>query len=124
MIKLTSRGSFKNTFDFAKRMKSRQQFRQLAKYGSIGVTALSNATPEDTGETGESWYYEIEDKPGHFAIHWLNSNMEEGVSIAAIIQYGHATGNGAYIQGVDYINPVMRPIFDRMADDMWKEVTK
>jgi len=105
-------------------MKNRQQFAGLEKYGPIGVKALAAATPVDSSDTANSWYYEIIKRPGYYSIQWLNSNMEDGVSIAAIIQYGHATGNGGYVQGLDYINPAMQPIFQQIAADMWKEVTK
>ncbi len=124
MIKVTTRGSFRNSEQFFGRMKVRQQFIGLEKYGPIGVTALAAATPVDSSDTANSWYYEIIKRPGYFSLQWLNSNMEDRISIAAIIQYGHATGNGGYIQGVDYINPAMRPIFEQIAADMWKEVTK
>ena len=124
MIKVTHKGSFKNVEAFLKRMKKREQFAILEKYGPIGVKALAAATPVDSSETANSWYYEIVDRPGYFSIQWLNSNMEDGISIAAIIQYGHATRNGSWVEGRDYINPEMRPIFDQIANDMWKEVTK
>jgi hypothetical protein len=105
-------------------MKSRQQFAVLHKYGPIGVAALSGATPVDSGLAANSWSYEIVDKPGYFAIHWLNSDVENGFHVAVMIQYGHATRGGGYVEGRDFINPAMRPIFDQMAADMWKEVTK
>lgn len=107
-------------------MQQRQQFRVLHKYGPIGVAALQEATPKDSAETANSWYYEIVDKPGYFAIHWLNSHIVNPgqIPVAVLIQYGHATGNGGIVQGVDYINPALRPIFDQMVVDMWKEVTK
>lgn len=107
-------------------MQQRQEFKALHKYGPMGVAALERATPKDSAETATSWYYEIVDKPGYFAIHWSNSHVEEpgSVSIAAILQYGHATRTGGYVEGRDYINPAMRPIFDQMVVDMWKEVTK
>ena len=124
MIKVTHKGSFKNVEAFLQRMKKREQFAALEKYGSSGVRALAAATPVDSSETANSWYYEIVDRPGYFSIQWLNSNMEDGISIAAIIQYGHATRNGSWVEGRDYINPAMRPIFDQIANDMWKEVTK
>lgn len=125
-VKVTVRGSFQNTEAFLTRMKKRQQFAVLNKYGAIGVTILSGATPKDSAKTAESWYYEIVDKPGYFAIHWLNSNVENPgqIPIAAIIQYGHGTGTGGYVEGIDYINPAMRPIFDSAIADMWKEVTR
>lgn len=126
MIKVTTRGSFSKSQAFLQRMKNREQFRVLHKYGPIGVEALRGATPKDEGQTADSWYYEIVDKPGYFAIHWLNSNIEEPgrINVAVIIQYGHGTGTGGYVEGIDYINPTMRPIFESMAADMWKEVTK
>jgi hypothetical protein len=107
-------------------MKRREQFRALAKYGPIGVAALTAATPVESAETANSWYYEIVDKPGYFAIHWLNSNVEEPgtIPVAVLIQYGHATGNGGFVQGRDYINPALRTIFDQIVADMWKEVTR
>jgi len=126
-VKVTTSGSFKNVEAFLGRVKSRSYLRMLGpKYGPMGVAALSGATPADSGITSSSWYFEIVDKPGYYSIHWLNSHLEDPgkIPVAVLIQYGHATGNGAYIQGRDYINPAMKPIFDQMAADMWKEVTK
>lgn len=126
MIKVTNRGSFANIEAFGKRVQQKSYLSVLHKYGPMGVSALKSATPVDSSITAQGWYYEIVDKPGYFAIHWLNSHVEEPgtIPIAVLIQYGHATGNGGYVQGRDYINPAMRPIFDQMAADMWKEVTK
>ncbi len=126
MIKVITSGSFDKSLAFLQRMQKRTQFQVLHKYGPIGVAALKNATPKDSSKTSESWYYEIVDRPGYFAIHWLNSNIEEPgrIPVAVLIQYGHATGNGGYVQGEDYINPALRPIFDQIATDMWREVTK
>jgi hypothetical protein len=126
VIRVTVRGSFSNTQAFFTRMLTRQQFAVLHKYGAMGVAALSEATPVDKGLTADSWYYEIVEKPGYFAVHWLNSHVEDPgrIPIAAILQYGHGTRTGGYVEGVDYINPAMRPIFDLMVADMWKEVTK
>jgi hypothetical protein len=126
VIKITTRGSFAKSQTFLQRMRNREQFKALAKYGPVGVNALKSATPQETSKTANSWYYEIVDKPGYFSIHWLNSHLEDPgmIPIAVLIQYGHATGNGGYIQGVDYINPAMRPIFEQIATDMWREVTK
>jgi len=95
LIKVTTQGSFRNTDEFLRRMKSRSYLKQLSKYGPIGVSALASATPMESGKTAASWYYEIIDRPGYFAIHWLNSHIEQpgGVPIAAIIQYGHSTRN-------------------------------
>lgn len=126
MIKVTARGSFEKSQAFLQRMHRREQFRSLEKYGPMGVAALKNSTPKDSSLTADSWYYEIVNRPGYFAIHWLNSNVEDPgrIPIAAILQYGHATRTGGYVQGIDYINPAMRPIFEAMVSDMWKEVTK
>jgi hypothetical protein len=123
-IKVTNRGSFKNMEDFGRRVKGRTYLRQLAKYGPIGVAALRGATPIDSGVASDSWYYEIVDRPGYYAIHWYNSDVENGFPVAVALQYGHATGNGGFVEGRDYINPAIQPIFDQMATDMWKEVTR
>ena len=126
MIRVTVRGDFRKTEDFLSRMKARSYLSGLSKYGPVGVAALAAATPFDSGKTAESWYYEIIDRPGYFSIQWLNSNVEEPgtIPIAAIIQYGHGTRHGGYVQGRDYINPAMRPVFDQIAVDMWREVTR
>lgn len=96
----------------------------LDKYGRDGVAALSSATPVDSGNTANSWYYEIENKKGQVRINFLNSNINQGVPIAIILQYGHGTGTGGWVQGRDYINPAIQPIFDRILQDIWKEVTR
>jgi hypothetical protein len=126
LIRVTQRGSFNNVEAFLKRMQKREHLTPLAKYGPIGVAALAAATPADSSDTASSWYFEIVDKPGYFAIHWLNSNVEDPgrIPVAVLIQYGHGTRNGGYVQGRDYINPALAPIFDQIAADMWKEVTK
>jgi hypothetical protein len=124
LIRVTHRGSFTNVETFGQRVKARSYLAPLAMYGPIGVAALSGATPIDSGLAASSWYYEIIDKPGYFAIHWYNSDVENGFHVAVALQYGYATRRGGYVQGRDYINPVMRPIFDQIAADMWREVTK
>jgi hypothetical protein len=126
MIRVQTTGSFSKTIDFLNRMKRREQFKVLQKYGAMGVAALKEATPRDDGDTAQGWYYEIVEKPGYFAIHWLNSAHVPGgkTPIAVLIQYGHATRQGGYVEGFDFVNPAMRPIFDQMAADMWKEVTR
>jgi hypothetical protein len=126
MIKVQVRGSFRNTEKFLQRMHRREHLKGLAKYGPIGVAALQAATPKDSSETANSWYYEIVDRPGYYSIHWLNSHIEDPgrIPIAVLIQYGHGTRNGGFVEGRDYINPTMRPIFDQIATDMWKEVTR
>lgn len=124
MIKIKHRGSFKKIEKFLKRANSDYFFRNLDKYGEMGVTALQNATPKRTGRTASSWRYEIEKQSGgSYAIKWYNDNVNKGVNIALIIQYGHGTGRGAYIQGIDYINPALAPIFEEIADSVWREVT-
>ena len=119
-------GSFSKSRAFLDRMKRNQQFEVLRKYGPMGVAALKAATPIEEGETAEGWYYEIIQRPGYFAIHWLNSHVVHpgNIPVAVLIQYGHATATGGIVQGVDFINPALRPIFDQMANDMWREVTR
>lgn len=124
MITITQKGSFKNTERYLSKLKQAQLFAVLEKYGSIGVNALSNATPVDSGETAASWTYTIVQRSGYYSIRWHNSHNHQGVPIAILLQYGHGTGTGGYVQGRDYINPAVRPIFDQMANEMWKEVTK
>ena len=107
-----------------KKTKEKLNLGLLDKYGREGVAALQTATPKDTGKTSESWYYKIERKNGSVSLTFHNSNQNKGVPIAIILQYGHATGNGGYVEGVDYINPALRPIFDKIAEEAWKEVKK
>ena len=99
------------------------QFRGLEAYGIRGVDALSSNTPRDSGLTAESWNYRIVKDPDHPRIEWFNDNVQNGSVIAILIQYGHGTGTGGYVEGRDYINPALRPVFDKIADDVWKEVT-
>jgi hypothetical protein len=107
-------------------MQKKQQFASLEKWGPIGVAALKAATPRDHGDTAEGWYYEIIRRPGYYSIQWLNSHtVEPGhIPVAVLIQYGHGTRQGGRVQGVDYINPAMKPIFEQIANEMWKEVTR
>lgn len=123
VIKFKHRGNFNNTERFFKRAQKMDFFRNLEKYAQEGVAALSSATPVDSGLTAASWDYEIVKKKGSVSIYWTNSNINAGVPIAVILQYGHGTNNGGYVQGRDYINPAIRPIFDKIADNAWKEVT-
>lgn len=123
MITFTNKGDFSKTSKFLTSLKG-LHFNDLDKYGQQGVTALSNATPVDSGETANSWYYKIETVKGKTTLSWFNSSKEDGVPIAVILQYGHATKNGGWVEGRDYINPAIRPIFDKIADSAWKEVTK
>lgn len=124
MITITEKGSFSHIERYLSRLKQVELERVLNKYGNLGVTALSNATPTETGLTSESWYYDIVARPGYHSIRWYNSHVEDGVPIAVILQYGHGTRTGGYVQGRDYIMPAMRPIFDQIAAEAWREVTK
>jgi hypothetical protein len=124
MITITQKGSFNNTETYLRKLKTKDLYAVLNKYGSLGVNALSNATPADTGLTSESWSYTIVQRPGYYSIRWHNSNVRDGIPIAILIQYGHGTRNGGYVQGRDYIMPAIRPIFDQIAAEAWREVTK
>ena len=123
-IEITQKGSFNNTEMYLRRLKSSDLYAVLNKYGSLGVAALSNATPVRSGLTAASWSYEIVQRRGYYSIRWHNSNVHDGIPIAILIQYGHGTRTGGYVQGRDYIMPAIRPIFDQMANDAWREVTK
>jgi len=124
MISFRQKGDFKKFTRYLERLKSAVHLSTLDKYGKEGVAALASATPIDSGETAGSWYYEIKNNKNSVTIEFLNSNIQNGVPIAIILQYGHATRNGGWVEGRDYINPAIQPIFDRIADDAWKEVTK
>lgn len=124
MLTVTVKGSFDNTERYLKRLLKPNLLTILNKYGSQGVNALSNATPRRTGLTAESWVYTITQRKGYYSIRWHNTNVSDGIPIAVLLQYGHATRNGGYVQGRDYINPALRPIFDQIAAEAWKEVTK
>lgn len=124
MVKLETSGSFKHTFNFFDRVQRKAMYKKLEKYGEEGVAALSSATPVDTGLTAASWGYEIKMTANRLNISWWNTNINEGVPIALIIQYGHATGNGGWVEGVDYINPALKPIFDEIEKKVWREVTR
>ena len=123
MIVLKNKGDFSKTTNFLKRIMKLDYKSILSKYGKMGVDALAKATPIDTGLTASSWSYEIVEDDGGATIYWKNSNVVKGVSIAVILQYGHGTGTGGYVEGIDYINPALRSIFEGIADDAWKEVT-
>lgn len=123
MITFTEKGSFKNTEKYLKRLKTRDLFAILNKYGSLGVAALSNATPIDTRLTAESWYYTIQQRPGYYSIRWHNRNEVNGTPIVVLLQYGHGTRTGGYVQGQDFIMPAIRPLFEQIAAEAWKEVT-
>lgn len=124
MITVKQKGDFKNLEKFLKKARSVDYIRILERYGEEGVRALSNATPKDTGLTASSWSYTIKKTNGSYSLSWTNSNIQNGVPIAILIQYGHGTRNGGYVQGIDYINPALKPIFDKMSADIWREVTR
>lgn len=123
IVSFKQHGDFEKTEKFLHKLTERWNRHKLDKYGQMGVEALRNATPKDTGKTANSWSYEIVEEPGRTSIYWRNSNVvDEWANVAILIQYGHATRNGHFIEGRDYINPAIRPIFDQMADEIWKEV--
>ena len=124
MITFRHKGDFSKTTKFLKNAKKAVKITDLDKYGRAGVAALSSATPVDSGLTASSWYYNIENKNGLVSINFNNSNIQNGVPIAIIIQLGHGTGTGGWVEGRDYINPSIRPIFDEIAESVWREVTK
>ena len=124
MISFRQKGDFSKLTAYLEKAKEAVHLGDLDKYGREGVAALASATPVDSGLTANSWYYEISNKNGSVTISFFNSNIQNGVPIAIILQYGHGTGNGGWVQGRDYINPAIRPIFDKIADEAWKEVTK
>ena len=122
-ISFSSKGDFSKTIKFLNKTKNVKINNILSKYGEIGVNALSQATPKDSGVTSRSWNYKIEVNNDNASIVWYNTNVVKGVNIAVILQYGHGTRNGGWVEGRDYINPAMKPIFDKIADQGWKEVT-
>lgn len=124
MLGFKSSGSFKNLEAFAKRVTSRDIYRDLDRYGKMGVDALARATPYESGETARSWTYEIVRTRGNVGISWYNTHTNDGANIAILLQYGHGTGTGGYVQGENYINPAIRPIFDEIAANVWKKVSR
>lgn len=124
MISFRQKGDFSKLTRFLERVKETVKFGDLDRYGREGVNALKSATPIDSGLTAESWYYKINRGNGSVSISFHNSNIQDGVPIAIILQYGHGTGTGGWVEGRDYINPSIRPLFDKIANDAWREVTK
>ena len=124
MITFRQKGDFSKLTRYLEKVKETVKLGDLDKYGREGVAALASATPVDTGLTANSWYYKIENQNGRVSISFLNSNVNKGVPIAIILQYGHCTRNGGWVQGRDYINPAIQPIFDKIVESAWKEVTK
>lgn len=123
MVIVKQKGDFSKTEKFLNTISKKLYYRNLQKYAEQGVAALASATPIDSGTTANSWDYEIRQTKNSVSIYWTNSNVNKGVPIAVLIQYGHGTRNGGYVQGRDYINPAIRPIFDKIAENVWKEVT-
>ena len=124
MISFRQKGDFSKLTRFLEKAKNAVHLGILDKYGREGVAALASATPLDSGKTASSWYYEVQHGEGTASINFYNSNVNKGVPIAIILQYGHGTGTGGWVQGRDYINPSIQPIFDKIANEAWREVTK
>lgn len=124
MISFRHKGDFSKTSKYLERVKEAARLGILDKYGREGVAALASATPVDTGLTANSWYYKISHTKNSSTLTFNNSNIQNGVPIAIILHYGHGTGNGGWVEGRDYINTAIQPIFDRLANEAWREVTK
>ena len=124
MIGFRQKGDFSKTSSFLQRMKQMQIRNVLERYGQAGVAALASATPVDSGLTASSWYYKVETTGTSSKLVFCNSNVQNGVPIAIILQYGHGTGTGGWVEGRDYINPALKPIFYKIKNDVWGEVTK
>lgn len=123
MISFSHKGDFSKLTGFLEKAREIVRLGKLDKYGREGVAALASATPVDTGDTAGSWYYKVENRKGSARIAFYNSNIQNGCPIAILLQYGHGTRNGGWVEGRDYINPAIQPIFDRIVEDAWKEVT-
>lgn len=123
MIKVKQKGNFAKLEYFLVRAKKGVNIKTLEKYGKKGVEALSASTPVNTGLTANSWYYKISEENGSVKLQFCNSNVNDNVLIAIILQYGHGTRNGGWVEGVDYINPALKPVFDKLTNEAWREVT-
>lgn len=124
MFSVSSTGTPGKTEAYLAKIRNGNILAQLDQYGRMGVAALSNATPVESGATAHSWYYKVARSGGSFTIEWHNSHVtEDGVPIAILLQYGHGTGTGGYVAGRDFINPAMRPVMDQIAAEVWKVVT-
>lgn len=124
MLKIKHKGNFSKTTKFLHHVLRFDYKTILNRYGKMGVEALAEATPRDTGRTAEAWKYDIEESSNGVSIVWSNENINDGVNIAVILQYGHGTNNGGYVAGRDYINPALQPVFDKMANTVWKELIR
>lgn len=123
MIILDSKGDFRKSDTFLRKLIKRDIYSSLSRYAREGVAALSSATPADSGLASSSWDYEVEVTSSGATITWTNSDVENGFPVAVMLQYGYGTGTGGYVQGRDYINPALKPVFDNIANKVWKEVT-
>lgn len=124
MISFSQKGDFHKITRFLEKAAEKHGNGILDKFGKEGVAALSSATPVDSGETADDWYYTIAQEKDLVTISFCNRNVQNGVPIAIILQYGHGTKNGGWVEGRDYINPAIQPVFDKIVDAAWKEVTK
>lgn len=124
MIEIRASGDFRNITNWLEQIKTKHRMSILDKYGKLGVEALSKATPVDTGKTASMWRYEIQNDRKGAVLSFHNDNINNYVNIAIILQYGHATGTGGWVEGRDYINPAIQPIFDKISSELWKEVTE
>jgi hypothetical protein len=123
VISFRHKGDFSKLTKYLNTLKTKNYINVVRKYAQRGVYALASATPVDSGLTASSWYYKIKDENGRVTITFCNSNIQNGVMIAIILQYGHGTGTGGWVEGRDYINPSIQPIFDEITNEAWREVT-
>ena len=123
MFSITTRGNYNRTKKFLQKIEDQDYYKRIESYAERGRKALADATPRKTGKTANSWEYEIRRSNSGLRINYYNTNLNNGVNIAIILQYGHGTGWGGYVEGKDYINPAIKPIFDQLAEDIWREVT-
>jgi hypothetical protein len=124
LIKITHSGDFKNTEKFFNKVVKREYMKLFDQVGRAGVEALQEATPKRTGKTAASWSYTVTQNREGISISWNNSNRNDGANVAILIQLGHGTSSGAYVKGIDYINPALKPVFDAFANKVWWEVTR
>ena len=124
IVSVTQKGNFKKSERFLRKVVGLHFENKLKHYGELGVQALKAATPKDTGTTAESWNYEIVYEDGRTVLYWRNENLSEGIPVVIILQYGHVTRNGGFVEGIDFINPALKPLFERMAKEAWKEVVR
>ena len=124
MLSFTQKGNFEKTFEFLEKAEKISREDVLNAYGEMGVAALRNATPIDSGETASGWYYTVSKTKNGYKLTWRNSNINDGKIIAILLQYGHGTGTGGYVRGVDYVNPALKPIFDDFAQAIGKELSE